>query len=160
MRTRYHIVTTALLLIGVINCVAAAQDLPSLDCPVTLVNDRQGGMHANDAIEVGLPPEGRFIFKPGGPGFIAVSDGALGMKMGWNRLKKGHVRIEGRRLDGAAPPLRAHVPPYGDIGFQASSVIFPTTGCWEVTGRLGERSLTFVVSVAKIGDGPAWRRDL
>lgn len=30
-------------------------------------------------------------------------------------------------------------------------------GCWEVTGRVGEASLTFVTMVTKIGDGPAWR---
>jgi hypothetical protein len=45
-------------------------------------------------------------------------------------------------------------------GFEAQDIqptflIFPTTGCWEVTGRIGEHRVTFVLSVVKIGDGPA-----
>lgn len=37
---------------------------------------------------------------------------------------------------------------YGTIGFRASGVSFPTEGCWEVTGRVGESALTFVLFVA------------
>ncbi len=49
-----------------------------------------------------------------------------------------------------APPLRADIPEgYGLSGFQASGVIFPTEGCWEVTGRVGNVSLTFVTLVVK-----------
>jgi hypothetical protein len=60
----------------------------------------------------------------------------------------GKLRIEGRRLDGPAPPLTADVPDgYGDAGFQASGIDFPTEGCWEVTGRVGSASLTFVTLV-------------
>jgi hypothetical protein len=44
-------------------------------------------------------------------------------------------------------------------GFHATALIFPTAGCWEVTGRVGDASLTFVVEVEKIGNGPAWHRD-
>jgi hypothetical protein len=73
----------------------------------------------------------------------------------------GRLRIEGRRLDASASPLRAEVPDgYGDLGFQASSVIFPTPGCWEVTGRVNDASVTFVTKVTKIADGPGWRRDV
>jgi hypothetical protein len=39
-------------------------------------------------------------------------------------------------------------------------VIFPTPGCWEVTGRIGDASVAFVTRVVKIGDGPAGRRDV
>jgi hypothetical protein len=51
---------------------------------------------------------------------------------------------------------------YGDIGFQASYLIFPTPGCWAVTAQIGERDdsrLTFVTKVVKFGKGPSWRRD-
>jgi hypothetical protein len=34
-------------------------------------------------------------------------------------------------------------------GFQASGVYFPTEGCWEVTGKVGTTSLTFVTVVIK-----------
>jgi hypothetical protein len=34
-------------------------------------------------------------------------------------------------------------------GFQASGVIFPTEGCWQVTGRAGRTAMTFVTFVLK-----------
>ena len=83
------------------------------------------------------------------------------MKFGWQTSVSGPFRITGRRLDGDAPPMWGDgatgqvVPP----GFHATALVFPTVGCWEVTGRVGDASLTFVVEVQKIGDGPAWRRN-
>jgi hypothetical protein len=136
-----------------------AQATEAAPCQVTSPN-LDDSTYGNDALQVGLPPAGTFTFEPGGAGFVATSDGALGIKVGWNRLIPGHLRIEGRRLDAVAPPLRFHAPPYGDTGFQASSVIFPTPGCWEVTGSIGDASLTFVVLVQKIGGGPSGQRDL
>jgi hypothetical protein len=107
----------------------------------------------------GLWRDGTVVFKPGGAGFI-TGDGSLGMKFGWQRGVRGHLTIDGRRLDGSAPPLRAVVPNgYGQIGFQATSLVFSTPGCWEVTGHVGDASLTFVTRVMKVGDGPAWRKD-
>lgn len=84
-----------------------------------------------------------------------LEDGALAMKFWWWRLRPGQLTFEGRRLDGPSPPMRAEVPDgYGDIGFQATALIFPTPGCWEVNGRIGGSSLTFVTLVEKIGEGP------
>jgi hypothetical protein len=120
------------------------------------------GSYGNRQVSVGpfgLWPDGTVVFKPGGAGFI-TRDGSLGMKFGWQRGIRGQLRIEGRRLDAPSPPLRAEVPSgYGDVGFQATSLLFSTPGCWEVTGRVGDASLTFVTMVVKIGDGPSWRRD-
>ena len=108
----------------------------------------------------GLWPDGTVIFKPGGPGFI-TRDGSLGMKFGWRRGVPGRLKITGRRLDAEAAPLRAEAPDgYGDRGFQATYIMFPTPGCWEVTGRVGDSSVTFVTKVVKVGDGPTWRRDV
>jgi len=107
---------------------------------------------------VGGWPNGEVVFRPGGPGFI-TNDGALGMKFPWQRGVRGRLTIEGRRLDGDAPPLRSEVNNgYGDIGFQATYVIFPTPGCWEVTGRVADASVTFITRVVKIGEGPSWHR--
>ena len=47
-----------------------------------------------------------------------------------------------------APPLMSRVPSgYGNNGFQASGVTFPSEGCWQVTGRTAHTSLTFVTCV-------------
>ena len=83
-------------------------------------------------------------------------DGSTGQKYGWWTVgTKGGLAIEGRRLDAVAPaPLRARVnrgwpqTPFADVPggrFWSSAVSFPTEGCWQVTGRVGATSLTFVV---------------
>ncbi len=78
-----------------------------------------------------------------------LPDGSLGeLKWSWFRYVPGRLSIEGRRLDAPAPPLRAHIPEgYGDRGFQPVGLIFPTGGCWEITGRVGTGSLSFVTLV-------------
>ena len=78
-------------------------------------------------------------------------DGRLGMKFGWYRLTSGFLTITGRRLDAPAPPASGLTFPggYGLTGFNASGVIFPTEGCWQITGRVGQVALTFVAFVIK-----------
>jgi hypothetical protein len=87
----------------------------------------------------------------GDHGVIAVApdpDGSLSMKFGWYRVTAGRLTITGRRLDAPAPPARSNVPDgYGDTGFQSTAVIFPTAGCWEITGTVGSTTLTFVTFV-------------
>jgi hypothetical protein len=78
-------------------------------------------------------------------------DGSLSMKFPWWRGVKGKLTIEGRRLDGSAPPLRSEIPDgYGDTGFQPTGLIFPTEGCWEVVGRVSDVNLKFVILVSKV----------
>lgn len=116
---------------------------------------RSDGTYGNDSLYTIL---GSMVtFKPGSGG-MAHADGSHSMKYMWWRLQEGKLTIGGRRLDGPAPPLRARIPDgYGNIGFQATGLIFPTTGCWEVTGRVGDGSLVFVVLVDRVGDGPCWK---
>ncbi len=77
-------------------------------------------------------------------------DGSIGWKLGWWRFDSGLVAITGRRLDATAPPLRGSAPDgYGFTGFQASGVYFPTEGCWEVSGTVGDSSLSFVTFVLR-----------
>jgi hypothetical protein len=105
--------------------------------------------HGNGSLWTMLWPDGIVVFRPGGPGFV-LSDGSLSMKLPWWRGVRGKLTIQGRRLDRSAPSLRADIPEgYGDTGFQATALIFPTEGCWEVTGRAGDASLTFVTRVVR-----------
>jgi hypothetical protein len=91
----------------------------------------------------GLWPSGVIVARP-------QLDGSVGMKFGWWRNIPGHLRITGRRLDANAPSLRATVPyGYGVTGFQSSGVYFPTAGCWQVTGKAGTATVTFVTMVVK-----------
>jgi len=150
---------------------ATATSQAVVDCPVTkpmtepptdpLYRDFNVGNEENTLFSI-LWPDSTVIFKPGGAGEIAA-DGSLSMKWPWYRQKiKGQVVIEGRRLDAFAPPLRSIVgccydnntaaPDccYGDTGFTPSALIFPSAGCWEVTGRVNEHRLTFVTLVLKL----------
>jgi hypothetical protein len=140
----------------------------STTCPATLPPKRTGPIDAMSFFEpgtshwkpvlilgpFGLWPDGTVVFRPGGPGEI-LPDGSLSMKFGWTRGEglRGKLKIHGRRLDAPAPPLRARIPDgYGDTGFQATALIFPTEGCWEVTGEVGDTRLTFVTRVVKVGE--------
>jgi hypothetical protein len=162
----------ALILAG----VCSSQTAPAADsdaaCDATVPNGVVAGnarqkpwSYGNSRLSVGpfgLWPEGTVVFKPGGPGFV-TRDGGLGMKFGWTRGVPGTLAVAGRRLDGTAPPLIFETNDgYGSVGFQASYLIFPTPGCWEVTARVGERedaSVTFTTKVVKVGDGPPLRRE-
>jgi hypothetical protein len=73
--------------------------------------------------------------------------GEDGNKMGWFRPAGATLEITGRRIDAEAPPLEAHIPCCYPTRFQATGLVFPTEGCWEVTAKADESELTFVVQV-------------
>ena len=98
----------------------------------------------NDQLWTGLWPDGKVNMSPENQ----EADGSFSVKWFWWRGVTGPLTIEGHRLDAEAEPLRADIPDgYGDTGYQVSALIFPSTGCWEVTGRVGDASLTFVTEV-------------
>jgi hypothetical protein len=142
---------------------------PKSPCPVTLPMDEvppgsnkpsEPMYYGNEALWTVLWRQGRIVFEPGGPGFV-LPDGSLGMKWGWVPLVPGDLTIEGRRLDGPAAPLQSDIGGMARTesgqGFYPTYLIFPTPGCWQVTGRVGDATLTFVTLVVKVGDGPNWR---
>jgi hypothetical protein len=58
----------------------------------------------------------------------------------------GELRVVGQRLDRAAPKLRADVPSgYGIVGFEPVALLFPSMGCWKVTGSIGDKRFVYVV---------------
>lgn len=122
-------------------------------CPLTLPNENTppgenaaGMNHGNGELWTAMWPHNVVI---GTPDYIDV-DGSVGMKWPWWRGVKGKLAITGRRLDANARPLTADVPGgNGRSGFQPSGISFPTEGCWEVTGAVGEAKLTFVTLILK-----------
>jgi hypothetical protein len=114
-----------------------------------------GFNYGNARVRVSLWRRGTLIagiLPNGGAMAIIRPDGSISAKLGWWRgLPGGKLEISGRRLDAAAAPLRANVPDgYGALGFQPSGLVFPTTGCWRITGTVGRAGLTFVVKVTKV----------
>ncbi len=99
--------------------------------------------YANEWLWAGLVPPYKGVWYAGG------------VKVGWWRSVVGKLSIEGLRLNAPAPPLRADIPDgYGLSGFQATSIDFPTEGCWEVIGRVADKSLRFVVQVHPASENP------
>jgi hypothetical protein len=110
--------------------------------------DLDPGWYGNGALatQLWMWGEGTVVIPPD----LVQRDQALGpLKWAWYRHHRGDLSVEGRRLDAPAPPLRADVSAgYGDAGFQPVALTFPTAGCWEVTGRVGDARLTLVAPVA------------
>lgn len=150
-------------------------------CPVTEPNGAQPppdvevagrgpGGHGNGALWTTLWMWGEGEVRV--PPMHVRPDGSLGpLKWSWYRAVPGPLTVEGHRLDAPAPPLRAYgpgdvrldQPPATPAGFEVRyperaflpiALVFPTEGCWEITGRVGEASLTFVTRVVKVADQP------
>jgi hypothetical protein len=126
-------------------CLIAAACAPTKQaCPITIPSgDRapaDGSWPVNHRVgQLWVWVPGQALRLPPNP------DGSFSIKVGWWRGVPGQLHVEGRRLDGSAPALRAAVPDgYGAVGFQPSDVTFPTTGCWELTGLVGGERLTVV----------------
>jgi hypothetical protein len=68
-------------------------------------------------------------------------------KVLWLKPPGSVLRVTGRRLDGAAPPMTVRIPEGYGGDFQASAVGFPTPGCWEVEARADASRLRIVVAV-------------
>jgi hypothetical protein len=138
------------------DAAACPRTLPSSTLPDTV--DRgaffgSSSSYGNGSLWVGgLWPDGIIV---GDPRFVDL-EGRVGMKFGWWRAVPGRLMISGFRTDAAAPPAIGDVPyGYGDTGFQASGVTFPSEGCWQITGTVGAASLTFTTFVIKTAVVPS-----
>jgi hypothetical protein len=94
---------------------------------------------------------------PGPDGILATRkdpDGSLFQKLWWlpRRGFGGELTVRGERLD-APGGMRVLSVNWGHSsdgrGSWASAVAFPSEGCWRLTGRVGDVSLTYVVRVVE-----------
>jgi hypothetical protein len=96
-----------------------------------------------------LPPNGTIVATRE----FVLADGSMRIKFPWwgSRRVNAHLRISGFSLSRRGQLLRASISPGLTRAphFWASGIIFPTEGCWRVTGTAGDASLTFVVFVVK-----------
>jgi len=143
----------------------ARTPVPATACPVTLpvppatippaasrpiISGQQGGpplipaMYGNDALWVEIPKDGTSIVRPD-------ADGWLSDKYPTVRLIVGTLTAQARRLDGPAAAAWMSIPDgYGTIGFQSFAVHVPTEGCWEITQRVANKELRFVVAIRPV----------
>ncbi len=76
-----------------------------------------------------------------------LNAGEEGIKIGWFRLEGAELEISGQRIDAQAPPLDAHIPCCYPTRFQATGLVFPTEGCWEVMATAEGSVLSFFIEV-------------
>jgi hypothetical protein len=131
-------------------------DVTLESCPVTEANGvlppdgNEALAYGRGGVSTVLWPDGTVVFEPGGPGEVR-DDGSLAMKWLWLRGDNGPLLVSGRRLDAEDAALGAEVPEgYGASGLQPSVLVFPSPGCWEVTGRVGQSALVFVTRVVSL----------
>jgi hypothetical protein len=127
-----------------------------LVCPVTLPNgsvppnqNPSPLFYGNGSLWTSLWSQGTVVFGPKGPGQVGA-DGSISVQWPWWRGTQGNLAIDGKRMDATAPPVKAIVPDgFGATGFQPTTLVFSSEGCWQITGRVGDARLTFVTLVAK-----------
>jgi hypothetical protein len=75
--------------------------------------------------------------------------GSNGNKVGWIRPRGTQLVVMGRRLDAQAAAAEIDIPCCYGGRFQASGIMFPSEGCWEISARAGESELRFVTRVSR-----------
>jgi hypothetical protein len=151
---RKTILTIAMAALVLAGCEGAFEGV----CPVTEPNgmtppgEQPSELHHGiGELYTALWPDGTIPFSADGPGTIR-EDGSFSMKFPWWRGEgvSGPLTIRGRDISGGLGELGSEIPEgYGDTGFQASGLIFPEEGCWEITARAAEAELTVIVEVVR-----------
>lgn len=70
-----------------------------------------------------------------------------GNKVLWIRPAGTELVVSARKLDGQSGSFEAEIPCCYPTGFQASGLRFSEPGCWEISAKAGNSSLTFVTRV-------------
>jgi hypothetical protein len=70
-----------------------------------------------------------------------------GFKVGWFRPEGAELEITGQRLDAQALPLKADIPCCYPTRFQATGLLFPTAGCWQIVAKAADSELSLIVRV-------------
>ena len=90
----------------------------------------------------------RYLWTQLPPASTAREKKGAGVKFPWWRLLSGKLSITGHPVGASTPRLRADIPDgYGDLGFQATGLYFPSYGCWRITGHVHGKNISFVLKV-------------
>jgi hypothetical protein len=129
---------------------------PTQSCPVTLPNantppgqPRSAFWHGNGLLWAGLARDGIYAV----PQDRVGADGSIFNKLPWVTTPPWErPTISGERLDATGPPLRVIAVNQGsysgaDKPSYMSAVEFPAAGCWRLTARVADVSLSYVVEV-------------
>jgi hypothetical protein len=150
MRWRATLIATCAALLAGAGLIYLAHSRQGWQCPVTRPNnDPAQGLYGNGRLSVYAYPVIEAT-----PSTVQ-SNGWIAEKFSWRGYgtTSGTLRITGHRLHGTGKPVHAQISAgqasaaEGTSAFWATTISFPTTGCWQVTGTAGGASLTFVTKV-------------
>jgi hypothetical protein len=160
-----HVRPLILALLGAVTvaCGVTLQASPTRLVPTPSMSARTAGIcdpsRPNGATPPGEEPSpqdygnGRLytILPLSSDGFVygdIQPDGSIGVKFPWWRGRDvgGMLTISGFEVT-TGVAMKAEIPTGYGQRFQATGLYFPAAGCFEVTGRSGGASLTFVVKV-------------
>ncbi|MDQ3654143.1 MAG: hypothetical protein M3457_03555 [Chloroflexota bacterium] len=152
-----RILVALILLISAVAMVhpLAPDGTPVVNCPVTLPDSA-----VPDDI-LNAPTYGDEGLVAGGADngvMVALRDGNSGggwAKHGWVRRSAGQLTVTAEPIGNQqlTSDFSVGIPGnYGDSGYQVTAMHFPVDGCWKITGRIPEHSVTFVVWVVFVND--------
>jgi hypothetical protein len=116
-------------------------------CPVTMST---AGWYGNGLLSTRLPRDGILAGR-------GAADGSISWKFSWSPRGidplDGEPTVQGQRLDAPSPPMRVLAVRWGysstGRGRWATAVVFPSEGCWRMTARMRDVSLTFALRVVR-----------
>jgi LysM repeat protein len=125
-------------------------------CPVTQPNGSlpPGTQSSPTTADPNLYGNGQIwtVLKPGGQVMIPMEhqrpDGSFEITWPWYLGVQDPLTIEGKNLYTQDSLQYTLAEPFNN--FQQSTLIFPTLGCWQITGHAGDASLTFVIDLGYI----------
>lgn len=105
--------------------------------------------YGNDAIWIRLPRQGTL------PAFADAGTTTISTKFPWWRVLAGPLTVSARPVDGGTNHFVADVGTvggYGPTGFVPSGLTFDHPGCWEITGSLDGRELSFLANIVVLAE--------
>lgn len=134
------------------------------DCPVTVADgtrpmaavdpfEAEAAIYHENGLWVELPVDGILELTPDDAITFAPLTGWRSTSVQWLRDDgvDGFVVVSGKLLD-ASSDLTPQTPlspqrQYVKVGPVKTGLAFPSTGCWEVTGSVGDHEITWIVDV-------------
>lgn len=160
---RVLLVFTMILTIGGLHTSVVSTPVP-YSCPVTSADDIRpdhsldpfddnASVYYADGLWVSIPKDGVIELSIDDVISFGPLTGWRSETITWLREDgvEGFVEVTGRRLD-AHSDLTPQTPlspqrQYVRVGTVTTGLAFPSEGCWEVTGSVSDRKITFVVEV-------------
>lgn len=136
----------------------------AFSCPVTIPTtdrpgenstpfDSQDALHHENGIWVTIPEDGVIELGLEDALTFGPLEGWRSQTVTWLRDEgvEGFIEVFGQRLD-AESEFSPQTPlspqrQYVRIGFVQTGLAFPSEGCWQVTGTVGDASISWVVEV-------------